>query len=72
MFFGDLDGNLNALDSSTGATLWSARLDGAVGGGVITYDTGRGQKIAVAAGLTSPIWPTPQVTARVQILGMPE
>jgi len=72
VFFGDLDGNLNALDSSTGATLWSARLDGAVGGGVITYDTGRGQKIAVAAGLTSPIWPTPQVTARVQILGMPE
>lgn len=70
VFFGDLDGNLYALDSATGVTLWTAQLAGAIGGGVITYDAGRGQKLAVAEGMTSPIWPTPQVTAKVTVLGL--
>jgi len=43
---------------------------GAIGGGVITYDTGAGQKIAVAAGMTSPIWPTHKVNAKIVILGL--
>jgi hypothetical protein len=37
---------------------------------VITYDTGVGQKIAVAVGMTSPIWPTPKVTSKVIVLGL--
>jgi alcohol dehydrogenase (cytochrome c) len=70
VFFGDIDGNFFAYDTERGEQLWSMQLDGAVGGGVITYDTGQGQKVAVAAGMTSPIWPTPQVTARVVVLGL--
>jgi glucose dehydrogenase len=67
---GDMGGTLYAFDSATGAKLWSQDLGGAVGGGVITYDTGQGQKIAVAAGMTSPIWPTRKVTGRILVLGL--
>jgi alcohol dehydrogenase (cytochrome c) len=37
---------------------------------VITYDSGQGQKIAVAAGMTSPIWPTPKINGKVVVLGL--
>jgi len=33
-------------------------------------DTGVGQKIAVAAGMTSPIWPTLKVNGKIVILGL--
>lgn len=65
VFFGDMGGNLFALDAGSGAQLWSQKLDGAVSGGVITYDTGAGQRLAVATGMTSKIWPTPKVTAKI-------
>lgn len=70
VLFGDMGGNFYAMDSATGAKLWSTRLQGAVAGGVITYDAGQGQKIAVSAGMTSPIWPTEKVTGRVVVLGL--
>jgi alcohol dehydrogenase (cytochrome c) len=63
-------GNFYAFDSANGKSLWSLQLGGAVAGGVITYDTGAGQKIAVAAGMTSPIWPTPKITAKVVVLAL--
>lgn len=66
--FGDMGGNLRVLDSDHGTQLWSHRFDGAMAGGVITYDTGAGQKIAVVSGMTSPIWPTPKVTAKIHVL----
>ena len=70
VLFGDMGGNFYALNSIDGKALWSQNLGGAVGGGVITYDTGAGQKIAVAVGITSPIWPTQKVTAKVIVLGL--
>jgi PQQ-dependent dehydrogenase (methanol/ethanol family) len=70
VLFGDMGGNLYALEAASGKKLWSKDLGGAIGGGVITYDTGVGQKIAVAAGMTSPIWPTPKVTGKIVILGL--
>ena len=69
-FFGDMTGTLYAFDSAKGAKLWSADLGGAIGGGVITYDTGAGQKVAVAAGMTSGIWPGPKVNAKIVVLGL--
>lgn len=68
VLFGDVEANLYALDSANGKTLGTWKLDGAVGGGVITYDTGAGQKVAVAAGLTAPIWPTQKISAKVVVL----
>jgi len=43
-------------------------LDGALGGGVITYRDRGAQRIAVAIGLTSRQWPTQQTTAKVAVL----
>jgi len=70
VLFGDMSGNLYAFNAASGKKLWSTDLGGAIGGGVITYDSGQGQKIAVAAGMTSPIWPTPKVNGKVVILGL--
>jgi PQQ-dependent dehydrogenase (methanol/ethanol family) len=70
LLFGDMGGNFYAFDAVSGKKLWSIDLGGAVGGGVITYDTGQGQKIAVAAGMTSPIWPTPKGNGKIVVLGL--
>jgi glucose dehydrogenase len=70
VLFGDMGGNLYAFDADSGKRIWSQNLGGAIAGAVITYDTGAGQKIAVAAGMTSPIWPTANVTGKVVILGL--
>jgi alcohol dehydrogenase (cytochrome c) len=70
VLFGDMGGNFYALDAASGKKLWSKDLGGAIGGGVITYDTGVGQKIAVAAGMTSPIWPTTKVNGKIVVLGL--
>jgi PQQ-dependent dehydrogenase (methanol/ethanol family) len=70
VFFGDMGGNFFALNSDTGAVLGKWDLGGAVAGGVITYDAGAGQRVAVATGLTSPIWPTPKGTAKIAVLAV--
>jgi alcohol dehydrogenase (cytochrome c) len=70
LFFGDMNGTFYAFESSTGKHLWSIDLGGPIAGGVITYDTGAGQKIAVTAGMASPTWPTPKSNGKVVILGL--
>jgi PQQ-dependent dehydrogenase (methanol/ethanol family) len=70
VFFGDMGGNFFALNSETGAKLGQWDLGGAVAGGVITYDAGSGQRVAVSTGMTSNIWPTPKVTAKIVVLGL--
>jgi outer membrane protein assembly factor BamB len=65
-----MGGNLYAFDAAKGTKLWSADLEGAIAGGVVSYDTGAGQRIAVAAGMTSPIWPTPKINGKVVVLGL--
>jgi alcohol dehydrogenase (cytochrome c) len=54
VFFGDVGGNFYALDAATGQKLWGQDLGGAIAGGVITYTADGAQKLAVAAGFTSP------------------
>jgi len=72
VFFGDMGGNFYAVDASTGRRLWGQKLEGAVGGGVITYMANGSQKVAVAAGLSSIAWPTEVATAKIVILGLGE
>jgi hypothetical protein len=60
VFVGDMGGNLYTLDADSGSKLWSSDLGGAIASGVISYDSGAGHKIAVATGMTAPIWPTGQ------------
>jgi alcohol dehydrogenase (cytochrome c) len=71
VFFGDMGGNFYAVDAKTGKKLWGRNMGGAIGGGVITYQAGGTQKVAVATGLTEILWPTPVTTAKVSILGLP-
>jgi len=70
VFFGDMGGNLYAAEAASGKPLWKKAMGGAIGGGVITYLDGGSQKIAVAAGTTSIVWPTRQTTARIVIFGL--
>ena len=70
VFFGDMGGNFYALDADTGEKLWGQKIGGAIGGGVITYETNGQQRVAVATGLTEVIWPSEQTTAKVSVLGV--
>jgi len=70
VFFGNVGGYFYAVDAVTGRKLWGQKIGGAVGGGVITYTVNGIQKIAVAHGLTSILWPTPIATAKVSVLGL--
>ncbi len=70
VFFGDMGGNFYALNAANGQKLWGQKISGAIGGGVITYMAGGVQRVAVAASMTSPAWPTEQGTAKVIILGL--
>jgi len=45
---------------------------GAIGGGIITYLAGGSQKIAVAGGTSSIVWPTEPTTAKIVIFGLPD
>ena len=69
-FFGDMGGNFYAVDVTNGKKLFATKLDGAVGGGVITYTVNGSQKVAVAAGLTEVLWPTQIADAKIVILGL--
>jgi alcohol dehydrogenase (cytochrome c) len=70
VFFGDMGGNFYALDANNGQRLWGRKIGGALGGGVITYTAGGEQKVAVATGFTSILWPTEVVTGKIVILGL--
>jgi alcohol dehydrogenase (cytochrome c) len=70
VFFGDAGGNFYALDAATGEKLWGRDLGGAIGGGVITYTANGAQKVAVATGFTSILFPTELVTGKIVILGL--
>ena len=70
VLFGDMGGTFYVFEAVSGKKVWSTDLGGAIGGGVITYDSGSGQKIAIAAGMTSPIWPTPKINGKVVVLGL--
>jgi alcohol dehydrogenase (cytochrome c) len=72
VFFGDIGGNFYAVDASNGPRLWGQKLEGAVGGGVITYTANGSQKVAVAVGLTSILWSTEVATSKIVILGLSE
>jgi alcohol dehydrogenase (cytochrome c) len=63
-------GNFYAVDAANGQKLWGQKLSGAIGGGVITYTANGVQKVAVATGFISPVWPVSIATAKIAILGV--
>lgn len=70
VFFGDMGGNFYAVGAANGQRLWGRKIGGAIGGGVISYNADGVQRIAVASGFTSILWPTEVVTGKIVILGL--
>jgi alcohol dehydrogenase (cytochrome c) len=67
---GDMNGNLIALNATTGKVVFKGNTGAPIGGGVVTYEAGGRQFIAVAGGSISPIWPLPAATSRVTVYGL--
>jgi hypothetical protein len=67
-----MGGNFYVLDAANGQQLGGQKIGGAIGGGVITYTVHGTQKVAVATGFTSILWPTEVVTGKIVILGLDE
>ena len=63
VFTGDLNGDVLGIDGETGNVVWRDSTDAPIGGGVITYQSGGRQRIAVAAGMNSRVWPVKTTTA---------
>ncbi len=71
VFTGDLNGDVLGIDGETGNVVWRDSTDAPIGGGVITYQSGGRQRIAVAAGMNSRVWPVKTTTARIVVYGLP-
>jgi alcohol dehydrogenase (cytochrome c) len=71
VFAADMASNAYALDAEKGTVLWQTTLDGAAGGGVITYEVGGRQRVAIVVGTNSPIWPVEKKTAKIEVFGLP-
>ena len=66
---GETSGDLVVLADTTGEELYKINVGGAIGGGVITYQSSGKQFVAVAAGNTSAIYGTTGDNAIV-VLGL--
>lgn len=72
VFGADLAGNLFALDAATGNKLWNAQLGQPLGGGIITYQAGKQQLVAVAVGNGGGTWPIEVTRSSIVVYGLPE
>jgi alcohol dehydrogenase (cytochrome c) len=71
VFTGELNGDAIALDAITGSVLWRNATGNAIGGGVVTYRAAGKQRVAVAAGFKSAIWPAPGDSNKVVVYALP-
>ncbi len=72
VFAGDMEGGLFVFDATTGERLRTIETGGAIGGGIVSYGADAGQRVAVASGMVSPIWPTAKVNAQLIVYGLAE
>ena len=68
---GEVTGDVVILDASTGKVLWRDNTGQAIGGGITPYAVNGRERIAVPAGVNSPIWPVTGGPARVYVYGLP-
>jgi alcohol dehydrogenase (cytochrome c) len=71
VFSADLRGVLRAFDAETGAVLWELDTGQSIGGGIVSYSVGGRQRVAVASGMKSIIWPGAADQSRIQVFGLP-
>ena len=70
VFAADMEANAYAFDATDGKVLWTTKLDGAAGGGVISYAVDGTQRVAFVAGTNSPIWPVDKKTAKIVVFAL--
>ena len=70
MFTADLGGRFYAFDATTGRVLWQYEMGQSTGGGIVTYLANGGQRVAIASGMKSPIWPGAADASRIVIFGV--
>jgi PQQ-dependent dehydrogenase (methanol/ethanol family) len=70
VFVADLGGTIYALDQSTGRVAWRESTGEALGGGIVAYSARGRERIAVAAGMKSPIWPGAADRSRILVYGL--
>jgi alcohol dehydrogenase (cytochrome c) len=71
VFTADLTGHLRAFDAATGAVLYELETGQSVGGGIVSYSAAGRQRIGVASGMKSGIWPGAATESRIQVLALP-
>jgi alcohol dehydrogenase (cytochrome c) len=67
----DLTGHLRAFDAENGAILFELETGQSIGGGIVSYSAAGRQRIGVASGMKSGIWPGAATESRIQVFGLP-
>ena len=71
LFTADLTGRFRAFDGENGAVLFEIDIGQSTGGGIVSYAVGGAQRIGVASGMKSGIWPGAATESRIQVFGLP-
>jgi alcohol dehydrogenase (cytochrome c) len=71
LFTADLTGRFRAFDADTGAVLYELDTGQSIGGGIVSYSAGGKQRIGVASGMKSGIWPGAATESRIQVFALP-
>ena len=71
VFTADLTGTLRAFDAESGAILYELATGQSIGGGIVSYSAGGRQRIGVASGMKSMIWPGAAEQSRILVFGLP-
>jgi alcohol dehydrogenase (cytochrome c) len=71
VFTADLTGRFRAFDAENGAVLLDLDTGQSIGGGIVSYAAAGRQRIGVASGMKSGIWPGAATESRIQIFGLP-
>jgi alcohol dehydrogenase (cytochrome c) len=67
---GEMSGDALALDAKSGEVLWRFNTGGRITGGVVTYDVGGEQYVAVTSGGANAFWQAQPGSATVTVFGL--
>ncbi|HXT14320.1 MAG TPA: PQQ-binding-like beta-propeller repeat protein [Gemmatimonadaceae bacterium] len=71
VFAADLTGRFRAFDAESGAVLYELDTGQSIGGGIVSYSAAGRQRIGVASGMKSGIWPGAATETRIQVFALP-
>ena len=72
VFTGELNGDFIVLDGRDGSVLYRSNTGGAISGGIVTYQVGGKQYVAVTSGAATRFWRVPPAAATVVVFSLPK